>query len=72
MRMEFQTLIKNLSKNNGYRYVAATSSDRSRVEEILTNTNAIEYFDDIICGDEVSKGKTDSEIFLTACKKIDI
>ena len=29
-----------------------------------------EYFDAIVCGDDVSKGKPDPEIFLKACYKL--
>jgi len=59
-------------KEHQYRTVVATSSERKRVDEILSNANIIQYFDDMVCGDEVSKGKPDPETFLTACQKINI
>ena len=31
-----------------------------------------QYFDDSICGDEVTHGKPNPEIFLTACHKIGV
>ena len=49
--------------------MVATSSDRLRVNEIFSSAKIESYFDDVICGNEVSKGKPDPEIFLTACKK---
>ena len=59
-------------KENNYKTVVATSSERARVQEILSNGNIIHYFDDMVCGDDVSKGKPDPETFLTACKKLNV
>ena len=64
-------LLKYLKENN-YLTIVATSSGRTRVNEILKNAHIIEYFDDSICGDEVSKGKPNPEIFLTACQKLGV
>ncbi len=59
-------------KANNYKTIVATSSGRARVNEILKNGNLTEYFDDSICGDEVTHGKPHPEIFLTACQKLDV
>ena len=59
-------------KANNYKTIEATSSGRARVDEILKNGNLTEYFDDSICGDEVTHGKPHPEIFLTACQKLDV
>ncbi len=59
-------------KANNYKTIVATSSGRARVDEILKNGNLTEYFDDSICGDEVTYGKPHPEIFLTACQKLDV
>ncbi len=64
-------LLKYLKENN-YKTIVATSSGRQRVDEILKNAGISQYFDDSICGDEVSKGKPDPEIFLTACQKLGV
>ncbi|MCD7950089.1 MAG: HAD family phosphatase [Erysipelotrichaceae bacterium] len=64
-------LLKYL-KDNNYKTIVATSSARSRVDEILANANITEYFDDSICGDEVTHGKPNPEIFLTACEKLGV
>ena len=56
-------------KANGYKTVVATSSTRDRVDKILQMAGLTGYFDDLICGDEVEKGKPDPEVFLRACQK---
>lgn len=64
-------LIQLLSylKQHNYKIVVATSSARSRVERIFYLAKISQYFDGIVCGDEVSKGKPDPEIFLKALDK---
>lgn len=59
-------------KENGYKTIVATSSGRARVDVILKNAKIDHYFDDTICGDEVIHGKPNPEIFLTACKKLNV
>lgn len=59
-------------KANNYKTIVATSSGRTRVDEILKNADLTKYFDDTICGDEVTHGKPHPEIFLTACQKLDV
>lgn len=59
-------------KANNYKTIVATSSGRARVDEILKNADLTKYFDDTICGDEVTHGKPHPEIFLTACQKLDV
>ena len=59
-------------KANNYKTIVATSSGRARVDEILKNADLTKYFDDTMCGDEVTHGKPHPEIFLTACQKLDV
>ena len=59
-------------KANNYKTIVATSSGRTRVDEILKNADLTKYCDDTICGDEVTHGKPHPEIFLTACQKLDV
>ncbi len=59
-------------KEKGYRTVLATSSNRSRVDKILEQTNLETYFDDSICGDEIEKGKPNPDVFLKACDKVGV
>lgn len=59
-------------KANNYKTIVATSSGRARVDEILKNADLTKYFNDTICGDEVTHGKPHPEIFLTACQKLGV
>ena len=59
-------------KENSYKTIVATSSNRNRVDTILKQAGITDYFDDSICGDEVTKGKPDPEIFLKACQKLNV
>lgn len=59
-------------KEHGYKTIVATSSNRVRVDHILALANITEYFDDSICGDEVTKGKPNPEVFLKSCEKLGV
>lgn len=59
-------------KENNYKTIVATSSQRNRVDRILQLTHLEEYFDDSICGDEVEHGKPDPEVFLRSCQKLGV
>ena len=59
-------------RENGYRTIVATSSNRNRVDTILKSADIEQYFDDSICGDEVTKGKPDPEVFLKSCMKLGV
>ena len=59
-------------KENNYKTIVATSSNRDRVDKILAQAKITEFFDDSICGDEVSKGKPNPEVFLKSCQKLGV
>ena len=59
-------------KENNYKTIVATSSNRARVDQILFHAGIEPYFDDSICGDEVTKSKPNPEIFLKACAKLGV
>lgn len=59
-------------KENNYKTIVATSSTRKRVDYILGLADIIKYFDDSICGDEVTHGKPHPEVFLRACEKLGV
>jgi HAD superfamily hydrolase (TIGR01509 family) len=59
-------------KEHNYKTIVATSSAKVRAEAILKKANIDGYFDTIICGDEVTHGKPDPEIFITACHKLNV
>lgn len=56
----------------GIKKVVATSSGRERAEWLLSSAGILNRFDTIICGDEITKGKPEPEIFLKACEKMDV
>lgn len=64
-------LLAYLKKHN-YKTMVATSSQRHRVDKILEAGKLTDYFDDVICGDEVEHSKPDPEIFLRACQKLNV
>ncbi|XHH10390.1 MAG: bifunctional mannitol-1-phosphate dehydrogenase/phosphatase [Candidatus Bathyarchaeia archaeon] len=57
-------------KKNGVLLALATSSRREIAEEYLLNARVLRFFDVIVCGDEVKKGKPDPEIFLKAAGEL--
>ena len=59
-------------KDNNYKTIVATSSNRDRVDKILAQDKITEFFDDSICGDEVTKGKPNPEVFLKSCQKLGV
>ena len=59
-------------KDNNYKTNVATSSNRDRVDKILAQAKITEFFDDSICGDEVTKGKPNPEVFLKSCQKLGV
>lgn len=59
-------------KDNNYKIIVATSSARDRLNRILKQANLSSYFDDSICGNEVTNSKPDPEIFVKACQKLHV
>lgn len=55
---------------NGVKMCVASSTERSRVEKNMRKSGILHYFDNLTCGDEVSQGKPDPEIFLKAAEKM--
>lgn len=48
----------------------ATSTERQRTEHLLRSAGLIDKFDLVICGDEVSNGKPEPDIFLAVVRKL--
>ena len=57
---------KNIKK------AVATSSNREVALNLLEKANVLQYFDYVLCGDEVRKSKPDPEVFLNVAKKVDV
>jgi beta-phosphoglucomutase family hydrolase len=64
-------LIEYLNKNK-YKIAVATSTKRERAEKLLTMVKIKDYFQEIICGDEVINSKPNPEIFLKAAEKLGV
>lgn len=59
-------------KENNIKTMIATSSLRVRLNRIIKQANIEKYFNDTISGDEVTFGKPNPEIFLTACSRLGV
>lgn len=59
-------------KEKQIKIALATSTTYPSAAEILKRAKALEYFNELICGDMVNKGKPDPEIFITAVKKLSL
>lgn len=62
----------NYLKEHNVKTAMATSSGLERVHKILDNHKVLDYFDDIICGDMVKRGKPAPDIFLKACEVLNV
>ena len=71
IKTALKSLLEYLKENN-YKTIVATSSNRDRVDTILSQAQITDYFDDSICGDEVTKGKPNPEVFLKSCQKLGV
>jgi HAD superfamily hydrolase (TIGR01509 family) len=52
------------------RKAVVTSSHRGDALRKLTNAGILEFFQFVLGGDQISKGKPDPEIYVTACQQI--
>ena len=55
-------------KTNRYKITVATTTDSERVRYYFGKSGINEYFDDIVCGDMVKRGKPEPDIYLKACE----
>ena len=68
VKQGFDKLCTYLKSNNIGMYVATSTYHASAAKE-LEHSGILKYFDDIIGGDEITKGKPDPEIFIKASEK---
>ena len=59
-------------KENGYKTALATSAKRIRAAKQVNMAGLDKYFDVIVTGDDITKGKPDPEIFLKAANKLGV
>ncbi len=57
-------------KDNGFRLAIASSSKKKYVHSLLNNFKIRSFFEVIITGDQVKKGKPNPEIFLLAARRL--
>ncbi len=66
-----EEILKYLKKNN-IKTIVASSSSRERAKTLLEKNDVLKYFDDMIFGYEVKRGKPFPDIFLAACEKLSV
>ena len=59
-------------KEHGIKTAVASSTNAQAVRQELEEGGLLSYFDVVVGGDMVTKSKPDPEIFLEACKKLDV
>lgn len=59
-------------KSNYYKITVATSSERERARYYFKKADISEYFDQIVCGDMIERGKPEPDIYLRASEIIGI
>ena len=64
--------ILDFLKKSGKKIALASSTKRQTVINQLRDAKILDYFDEIVTGDMVSKSKPDPEIFLLACNKLNV
>lgn len=59
-------------KSKGYLLALATSSAPDRAVKILSQHDLLNFFDEMVFGTEVERGKPHPDIFLTACHRLGV
>jgi HAD superfamily hydrolase (TIGR01509 family) len=59
-------------KSNHYKMTVATSTEKEKTEYYFKKANISYYFDDIVCGDMIERGKPEPDIYLKASKIIGV
>lgn len=59
-------------KEKGVKIALATSTDKARAENKLVKTGLLQFFDEVVFGDDIERGKPYPDIYLTACRKLNI
>jgi HAD superfamily hydrolase (TIGR01509 family) len=57
-------------EDEAIRKIVVTSTQRANAERMLANAQILSRFEFVMGGDQISKGKPDPEIYLTACRKL--
>lgn len=70
LRPGVQELLDYLRQNN-IKTCIGTTTPRSTCDKILNTIGITSYFDGVVCGDEITNGKPNPEIYLTCLAKFD-
>lgn len=65
-------LLDWLKRRGDFRLAVASSTSRAHVMQYCGMARVTEYFDAFVCGDMVSQGKPDPEIYLAASRKLGV
>jgi HAD superfamily hydrolase (TIGR01509 family) len=57
-------------KTNCYKITVATSTESAKVKYYFSKSGLSEYFNEIVCGDMIIKGKPEPDIYLKACEML--
>lgn len=66
-----EDLLKYIKQNN-IKTAVATSTTKDLAFKYLKQTNLYKYFDQIVCGDMIKNGKPAPDIYLEACKRLEV
>ena len=59
-------------KESGYRLALASSTRTQTVERQLKDAGFYDYFEQIVCGDQIPAGKPAPDIYLEACRRMGV
>ena len=69
----FSKIVKEADEyKKEYKIGVATSTRRNLTEERFDQVGFMPYFDEIVCGDDLEKGKPNPEIYLKTCEKLEV
>ncbi len=60
----------SILKERGIKFVLASSSSKKFINDLLTKIGLVHYFDNIVSGETVERGKPNPDIFLKAAKAL--
>lgn len=68
---KFAKELAEILKDKGFKVILASSSTKKRIDELLSQNDACDVFDAIVCADQVQKLKPAPDIYLAALNCFD-
>jgi beta-phosphoglucomutase-like phosphatase (HAD superfamily) len=59
-------------RKEGFPRAIGSSTPRQNLETIFAATGLVEFFDAVVCGDDVANGKPSPDVFLLAAQKLSL